>query len=253
MINRKVSIWIAINGMVALDIIALYTLSHSSAATIAALYWSQSILLAFWCSMDARYSPWRILLWLGFSSPWHMPWIIHFSSSWFDDLITFSYIWGGTFITVLWILRHFGLTLINRFIPVPSPCSSRLARFQYPLLLLFEWMTAIAIIFSMKQLKLFPYSYLHLRPWPVIIGTGIITMLMLAVLWLFLGNRPVFFRKTRVYVYLLLALVVFYLIDMYIFRGDGEEFVFVFCFFLFGWLIFLRELGYRLEWATKRG
>jgi hypothetical protein len=213
---------------------------------------SQIQLLTLWACFDKRYSPWRLLLLLAFSlciyrtpdiwAPYHE-----------DYFVTFL-IGASSMIATIWFLRLCGLGLINVNSTIAPPDPEGLGRFQYPLRLLLDWMTVLAIVIgSGFYLRNQGFFALEIKYVGIFWGLLAIHACMgLSALWFVLGTKHKAIRQTQFLVYLLIALGCTGIHGNGFYIGLESITVALQMVLYVVALKLIFEAGYRLEWGKTR-
>jgi hypothetical protein len=207
----------------------------------------QFTLLSLWAGFDKRYAPWRWLISQGFL----------FASCKFlekslsrnaTELFISLSLAGILIIAVLWFLSLWELKKSYVYSLNPKENISGIGRFQFPLMLLLEWMTALAVFFGSwssiikYELLYFSRDYPYFKP-RLFFGEP---LMVFSTLWFIMGNPNKKMSRLQFFVFLLFAFGFLYenknhdpdIIGIYIIQ---------FCIYLFS-LSMLYRSGTRLEW-----
>jgi hypothetical protein len=174
-----------------------------------------------------------------------------------QDIFAAFFLIGSTMILGLWIFKFCGMEWNNSLSPKNKNETLGYGRFQYPLRLLLEWMTALAIVLGVWQTaKIFDIyfgSIFYWYCWGHLLDSAVIVFFSAGLIWLTIGNDRTIIKWSLPVFFLLFMVMAHILWNKEIEPDYGhtildKQFIRVFVPYLFGSLCILRLAGYRFEW-----
>jgi hypothetical protein len=225
-----------------------------------ALVYGQIILYALWASSDNWFAPWKWLFW-GIISTLGTLFFWRIGVRYWQDIFAAFFLIGSTMILGMWILRLCGMEWKNVLSKTNEDETLGYGRFQYPLRLLLEWMTALAIIMGLWQYaKIFNIyfgSIFYWYCWRYLLDFAVVVFFSTGLIWLTIGNNRTLI-KWSIPVFILLFMVMSHIYWNKEIESDfgrsvlDKQFIRVFVPYVFGSLWLVRMAGYRLQWKNRK-